>query len=149
MYSGRQLELTNKTLNCLHSILVKFFALRIKSWNPKSNTQPFFIRLCWIFKWPDFCSWVGQELNYPLHLGGFQLDFKVVSLASRLVAKQKAGQCCLGLLQLCLFAVRKEQKQVKISGLWYRGAEEGLDTLSHLIVTEYSLKGKFLCRSGC
>lgn len=60
------------------------------------------------------------------------MDFQVVPLTSRLLAKQKAGQCFLELLQLHLFAVRKEQKQVKVSGIWYRGTEEGLDTPSDL-----------------
>lgn len=127
MYSGRQLEPTNKSSSCLHSTLVKFFALRIKSRNLKSNTQHFFIRLCLIFKWPDFCYWVGRD-SILLSPGGFQMDFQVVPLTSRLLARQKAGQCSLELLQLFLFAVRKEQKQIKISGLWYRGTEEGLDT---------------------
>lgn len=60
------------------------------------------------------------------------MDFQVVPLTSRLLARQKAGQCSLELLQLYLFAVRKEQKQIKISGLWYRGTEEGLDTPADL-----------------
>lgn len=83
------------------------------------------------------------------------MDLQVVPLTSRFLAKQKAGQCCLELLQLHLFAVGEQQKQVKISGLCTEEQRKGwtlllifLHTL-YLIVPEYSLKEKFLCRSGC
>lgn len=97
----------------------------------KVTLSPSLLGCVWIFKWPDFCYWVGRD-SIILSPGGFQMDFQVVPLTSRLLARQKAGQCSLELLQLYLFAVRKEQKQIKISGLWYRGTEEGLDTPADL-----------------